>query len=209
MRLLIALIISLLFTGSALAQDGCWQEARNLAIMGGGTLAGSGGATCDVALNHLGTRDASVDATSTLSGDSVRCNLRAPDCAGKLYTAYLHHRTTGVDNAKVCIYTDDGDSAPDSADTLLVCSGVIAGSATATYYNAAMASNPDVATGTNYWVCIISDPSTGWDTYNTQEGQSQKYQAIAGSYASPPANLAGTWGNNSNSTQAVFVTVGD
>lgn len=169
----------------------------------------TGGGSCSVDTNELGTRNTTTSEALTIPGDSVRCNLWAPDCSGKLYTAYLHHRTTGSDNAKVCVYTDDGDGNPDASDSLLVCSGAISGNANATYYNAAMASNPSVSTGTNYWVCIIGDAATGWDGYDPDSGKTQRYQAITGSYDSPPATLTGTWGANSLTSMGVYITVGD
>jgi hypothetical protein len=126
-----------------------------------------------------------------------------------LYTVYLHHRTTGTDNAKVCVYTDDGDALPDAGDNLLVCSNVITGNANAVYYDAAMTANPLVATSTGYWVCLISDPATGWDSFNAETGLVQKYLAVGGSYAAPPATLDGAWGNNTSKALEAYVTVGD
>lgn len=198
LRTLVALLTVLLLVAPSLGQDVIVAKKK-----------AGGGGSCSVDSNELGTRGSSTAEALAIPGDSVRCNLWAPDCSGKLYTAYLHHRTTGADNAKICVYADDGDSNPDAGDGLLACSGAISGDANATYYNAAMASNPSVSTGTNYWLCIIGDAATGWDTYDPGGGLAQKYQAIAGAYDSPPATLTGSWGNNSDTTQATYVTVGD
>jgi hypothetical protein len=137
----------------------------------------------------------------------MECNLWEPDCSGKLYTAYLRHRGTGTDYAKVCVYTDDGDSAPDAGDSLLVCSGVITGNENEVWESAAMTSNPSVSTGTNYWVCMIGDTSAWNYYYNT--GVARKNQTVAGSYASPPSDLTGTWNNSANYQISMYVTVGD
>ena len=162
--------------------------------------------TCSVATNELGTRN--QGASNSYAGENkLECNLWTPDCSGKLYTAYLEHRGTGTDYAKVCVYTDDGDSNPDSGDELLVCSGAITGNENEVWESAAMTSNPAVSTGTNYWVCMIGD-STGWNYFYTS-GLARKDQTVENGYSSPPGNLTGTWNNSANYQLSMYVTVGD
>ena len=129
-------------------------------------------ATCSVATNEVGVRGEGASNT-TSAEDRIGCNLVAPDCSGKVYTAYIYHFSTGNDNVKVCLYSDDGDSTPDSGDDLVICSGTIASGSSAGWKTDTLASNPAVATGTNYWLCIISD-STAWDYIHTG-GIAQKY----------------------------------
>jgi hypothetical protein len=165
--------------------------------------------TCNVSTNELGVRGEGASNT-TSAEDRIGCNLVAPDCSGKLYTAAIYHFSTGNDNVKVCVYSDDGDSAPDSGDDLVICSGAIASGSSNGWKTDVLASNPSVATGTNYWLCIISD-STAW-AYIYTGSVAQKYLVQAGAYANPPATLdpgAGSWGNVSDRSVSVYVTVGD
>lgn len=166
-------------------------------------------ATCSVDSNEVGVRGEGASNT-TSAENRIGCNLVTPDCSGKVYTAYLYHFSTGDDNAKVCLYSDDGDSAPDSGDDLVICSGTIASGSSAGWKTDSLATNPAVSTGTNYWLCIISD-STAW-AYIYTSGVDQKYLVQAGAYASPPATLdpgVESWGNVSNRSVSMYMTVGD
>jgi hypothetical protein len=164
-------------------------------------------ATCSVSTNELGTR--TQGGLNSYAGENkLECNLWTPDCSGKLYTAYLEHRGTGTDYAKVCVYTDDGDSTPDAGDSLLVCSGVITGNENEVWESAAMDTNPDVSTGTSYWLCMIGDNSA-WNYFYAASGLARKDITIAGAYASPPSDLTGSWNNSANYQLSVYVTVGD
>lgn len=164
-------------------------------------------ASCSVDTNELGTRTQG-GSNSYAGADKMECNLWAPDCSGKLYTAYLAHRETGTDYAKVCVYTDDGDSAPDAGDSLLVCSGVITGNENEVWESAAMATNPSVSTGTNYWVCMIGE-ATAWNYFYAASGLARKDITIAGAYTTPPSDLTGSWNNSANYQISMYVTVGD
>jgi hypothetical protein len=161
-------------------------------------------AACSVATNEVGTRGEGGSNTNP-TADRLYCNLFTPDCSGKLYTPNLYHYSTGSANAKVCIYTDDGDSAPDSGDELVICSSAIASESSAGWKDGTLATNPSVSTETNYWVCFISD-STGWG-YLYTSGLATK--TLDSSYSSPPANLNGTWGNINDRRISMYVTIGD
>lgn len=164
-------------------------------------------ATCSVDTNELGTR--TQGGSNAYAGENkLECNLWTPDCSGKLYTAYLEHRGTGTDYAKVCVYTDDGDSTPDAGDSLLVCSGVITGNENEVWESAAMDTNPDVSTGTSYWLCMIGDNSA-WNYFYAASGLARKNQTVENGYTSPPDNLTGTWNNSANYQLSMYVTVGD
>jgi len=183
---------------------GLVKPVSAISLIGSGIS--GGGATCSVATNEVGNRVIGADSTA-LGGDILRCNLQTPDCSGKLYTAYVYAVYSG-DNVKVCVYTDDGDSDPDAGDTLLVCSGEITSNDTTEWFNGALGSNPSVSTGTNYWVCLISD-STNWSTKKVPEEPGQKYLSLPGSYASPPSDLTGSWGTNAERNQSAYITIGD
>jgi len=163
-------------------------------------------AACSVSSNELGRRD---EDSSTAAGTNayMYCTLFTPDCSGKLYTAYLRHAATDTENAKVCAYLDDGDSAPDSGDSLVECSGAIGSGGTSGWKNAAMATNPSVSTENNYWVCILNEDSTAWNMYYNASG-SRRGMNCTGCYASPPETLDGTWSNTTALTD-VYITVGD
>jgi hypothetical protein len=163
-------------------------------------------ATCSVDTNEVGRRD---EDESTAAGTNayMYCTLFTPDCSGKLYTAYLRHAATDTENAKLCVYLDDGDSAPDAGDSVVVCSGAISSGGSSGWKNAAMATNPSVSTANNYWVCIVNGDSTAWNMYYTASG-SRRSRECTGCYDSPPSNLDGTWGNSTATTDA-YVTIGD
>lgn len=162
--------------------------------------------TCSVDTNEVGKR---VEGASTAAGVNayIYCTLFTPDCSGKLYTAYLRHAATDTENAKVCVYLDDGDSAPDSGDSLVECSGAIGSGGSSGWKNAAMATNPSVSTGSNYWVCILNGDNTAWNMYYDGSG-SRRSMECTGCYASPPETLDGTWSNATALTD-VYITVGD
>jgi hypothetical protein len=90
---------------------------------------------------------------------------------------------------------------------LLVCSGVITGNENEVWESAAMDTNPDVSTGTSYWLCMIGDNS-GWNYFYTS-GLARKNQTVENGYTSPPDNLTGTWNNSANYQLSMYVTVGD
>lgn len=163
--------------------------------------------TCSVDTNEVGRRD---EDASTLAGsnNNMYCHLHTPDCSGKLYTAYLRHSSEDAENAKVCVYLDDGDSEPDSDDSLVECSGAIASGSSKGWKNAAMATNPAVSTGSNYWVCLLNENSTTWDSYYVASGV-RRQRSCSGCYASPPATLDyGSW-LSGTSTRDMYVTIGD
>lgn len=161
-------------------------------------------ATCSVDSNEVGRRGEGGSNTQP-TAERLYCNIFTPDCSGKVYTAYLYHYGTGSANAKVCVYADDGDSAPDSGDSKVECSGAIASGSSAGWKSGAMASNPSVSTGTNYWVCFIPD-STGWG-YIYTEGAAAK--TLDSSYATPPSDMTGSWSNISDRLISMYVTIGD
>lgn len=177
-------------------------DARCSVIVLGGTTEAA--ATCNVSTDELGIR--SEDA-STIAGtnNNIYCHLHTPECSGKLYTANLRHSSTDAENAKVCVYLDDGDSDTDSGDTLVECSGAIASGSTTGWKNAAMATNPAVSTGSNYWVCLVNEDSTSWDSYYVASG-TRKQKTCSGCYASPPENLDGTW-SSATSSRDMYVLV--
>ena len=118
-KILIALLI-LLVPAAALPWGG------SMMIMSGGSDAGGGGGgSCNMGYETEATTDGGI-------GESAEVmQLYTASCSGTLDNAYLyHHIDGGIENARICVYLDDGDNAPDSGDTKVACSGVITSTAT-------------------------------------------------------------------------------
>jgi hypothetical protein len=101
-----------------------------------------------------GTNNISAATTVGLSIGRSDCWSVSASATGTLTTAYIHHADTNTASAKVCVYSNDGDS-PDAGDSKLGCSSAITPS-TIGWSSAAM-SGGSVSTGTSYYLCVFTD----------------------------------------------------
>ena len=139
---------------------------------------------------------------STPPANRVFVQLFTATCAGSCTTGTLNtasiYETAVAYSAdktvKVCVYSDNGDGVANSGDTLISCSDPITQD---TGGNAGWRTNTGlsgtVTCGSNYWVAYtantVAQPTIGYkvDTITSY------YQSITNAFASPPANLGGTW----------------
>jgi hypothetical protein len=135
----------------------------------------------------------------------MKCNRWDAECSGPLNTALIYHYSTGADNVKVCIYSDDGDNIPDSGDSKVICTDAITSGSSAGWKSSVLSTNPSVIEGSGYFICAVTD-STAWSFLYTS-GKTAYYQDL--SYTTPPDNLAGTWGTVANQQISFYVTIGD
>jgi hypothetical protein len=146
--------------------------------------------TCDPASNEIGDRGTFVTSATFTPTDKAYCTLHTADCSGTLEYVYLWHDGSGSDDAKTCVYADNGDNVPNSGDTQV-------GNCVAQHSNAsetdisASKVTGSVTSGNKYWVCTVAD-TTEWVTMR-ESATNTLYVNTSFSYASPPVNLDGTW----------------
>lgn len=145
----------------------------------------------------------SAASSSYLTEGRIYIQLHTPTCttggctAGTMSSAALYSRYEGTESAarqaKVCVYLDDGDGVPDSSDSLVSCTGAIAAGTGAGYRTGAISGA--ITCSSAYFVAVISaDATNAWRrAYAGSPTTDTYYQDIAGSFASPPETLAGTW----------------
>ena len=191
--ILLALLLCLPVRGEA------WQ------VMGGGATT----AQCSATTDYIGNESfiEMSGTTGDLTSDRMMVSLHTPNCSsgcsnGALETVYLYHSSTATDNAKVCIYADDGDSTPDSGDILVGCSDAMTSSAQEDV-TASIAG--DISCSSPYWMVLVASANT-WMSRRTATGTTY-HQVVSGAYASPPNTLSGTWTTASITTDA-HVTIG-
>ena len=182
-------------------------------LMGGTTATGSP-AGCNVATNEVAGPDYAnyntYSETTSFSNGYIFCQLSTADCSGDLEYAKLKHRTGSVsDHAKVCVYNAVVTNTPNSAsNTQIACSAEIEGTDDATWYDSPDKLGGSVGSGTYYWVCVLGGTGS-WDTYRTTTSTLTSYfRALdTGEYATPAANLAGTYSYTASREYAVYVRI--
>lgn len=177
---------------------------------GAGTMTlGAGGSgvpsQCNIESDTVGTNDISGSSPSRAK-DSVWCYLHTPTCYGSLATAYVRHSDTNESSAKVCVYSDDGDSVANSGDLKIGCSSDIT-SSLIEWKSSAM--DGGSLTEGNYWVCtaVKSDATNVFTVDRGSTTRPLAYKTASGFYATPPANLNGLT-TTSSAEHSVYITVG-
>ena len=163
-------------------------------------------AGCSAGSNEIGDRTEYAEGY-TLAGTGGFCLLYTADCTGTLAYPYIYHYGTQADNAKVCAYSDDGDSIPNVGDLLLGCSGVIASGSSAGWKTDSTDLTDAVTVASPYWVCIVPDPATQWASLRTSSGSGTQYYQSGFSYASPPANLDGSWSSTALRDYSLYIEI--
>jgi len=166
----------------------------------------SGGGGCDTATNEVGDRS-EESGTVSLNADIVLCYLSSADCTGTLYQAYLYHNNATASNAKVGIYADDGNSTPDENDTSVVVSDSITGGTSTGWKTSSASLGGSVTNGSNYWICTMVESGGNTFVAKSGDGAGAYYILSSGFYASPPANLGGSWDSLSESPISVYVNI--
>ena len=164
-----------------------------------------GGSACSPTTDKLGSTDISGSPPSRPKDVAV-CHLHTPTCYGSLATAYVRHADANESSAKVCVYSDDGDSVANSGDLKIGCSADITSSAIE-WDSAAM--DGGSLTAGNYWVCMAVK-SDATNTFSIDLGSTTRpfaYKTASGFYATPPANLNGLT-TTSGAEQSIYITVG-
>jgi hypothetical protein len=160
-------------------------QASYMVISGAGAGDACGSLT-EIGYSSVAGTDADVQSAAP------QANLYTATCSGDLVTAYLYHRFSQTDNVKLCIYLDDGDSTPDSGDTLVACSNTVTGSSSSTWYNNTFSSG-SLVKDSSYWLVVAPD-TTNWSI--VMQADAPNYGGTA-SYYGEPANMGtGTWGRN-------------
>lgn len=120
--------------------------------------------------------------------------------SGTLETGYILHNSTNLDRTKICVYLDDGDSLPDTGDTLVGCSASI--ESTAVEEVSGAFSGGSISQGSSYWIVIAPDTTDWAGAYDAGGSKicNEEY------YSSPPATMQGTWSDLARD-YAVWVSV--
>jgi len=166
-------------------------------------------ASCSVSTNEVGDRTDYTSCGGTchynVTATAVYCIGYTADCTGTLSYAYARHYGTGSDEGKVCVYSKNSAAPPDSSDLLIGC-GTISSSSAELAQSASEVGGSVTATA-EYWVCIAGG-TNDFDIIRTDSGSSTVYYISAGfNYASPPANLDGSWSNTASRDYSMYVTI--
>lgn len=177
---------------------------------GTGTMTfGTGGdapSGCNEVTDKVGNT-ATDAAPPGIAANVAWCQPFTPTCYGTLKKAYAAHVRTSVSSAKVCVYSDDGDSIANSGDLKMGCSGDITSGITEW-------ASSDMDGGTlvsgNYWVCLFvkSDAANAFEIDTTATTYPLAYKTASGFYASPPANLNGLT-TSTGRGMSLYVTIGN
>lgn len=143
-----------------------------------------------------------------MASEAFYCVPYTASASGSLGYGYIHHYGTASDNAKVCVYNDDGSLAGafDGTDTKRICSTAIAASADQQYKTGAKIGGT-VENGVIYIVCVVSD-TTGWDLVRTStSAQTLYYTTYPGGFASPPNTIGGEPSSAASRAMSVYVEI--
>lgn len=165
----------------------------------------SSAVTCNAASDKVGNTE--TDGAATAYGaNTAWCYLATPSCYGPLKTASLLHTTTAAATAKVCIYSDDGDSAAGVGDLKIGCSSGMTSSAAET---ATAAMDGGTLTSGNYWICVFVDDASAnaWPIDTDNASITIYYKTASGYYDTPPANLNGMSSSSSRMSTS-YVSIG-
>jgi hypothetical protein len=184
----------------------CYALNPFQAFMMSAGASGAAAPACNPASNEVGDRTDYGTEHIDFSADTLYCFLYTADCSGTLGYAYIYHYGTATDNAKVCVYSDDGDGNADAGDTKIACSDAITASADQQYQSSGKLGG-SVIKDTNYWVCVIPD-STGFDVTRTASGyRTLNWGVETGSYATPPNNLTNATSDTASRDFSVYVGI--
>lgn len=171
----------------------------------------SAGTICNKDTNEIGDRTNRTTEQSTSIG-TMWTVLYTPDCNGYLEYPWIKSKDAS-EYVWVGVFLDDGDSVPDSGDTLLP-SGLtgwqwrlIQGTGAAFTRDDQMMAGIYVTTASNYWVSAITYTANTL-YYGTWSGKTIYYQTSSGWASSPPTSLPSSgWSTAANSSFAVYVEV--
>jgi len=171
-----------------------------------GPIVGGGGNSCSVSTNAVGDKTDYSPESSGISADQYVCHFyQAPTCSGTFSTAYFYHSGTDSQTAKVCVFSAQHgtDHAPDSGDTKVGCSEGTTVS-TQAWQTLSGTVGGAITPGGYYYVCLASSGSLL--LMRTASGTGNGYVASL-NYATPPANMNGTWSTTANRSYSLYVTV--
>lgn len=198
MKRILCIVLVLLFASVC--------EAQQIMVM----KKKSAGATCSAATDEVGDRtDYTAQGYGSSTENELMCVLYTADCSGSLAYGLLATNEND-DNIKVAVFADDGDSVPDSGDALVTDS--IWADAESSGHGGGWLQTTNklggsVTQGNSYWVCTVPNSAFNVARISTGGTRTRYYQAIAGSYASPPSNLDGSWSTFGSSERSVYVEI--
>lgn len=149
----------------------------------------SGGTT-----HYIG--DTSVNATQfTMTENILYCFYVQANCTGTLGYAHVYHDSTGTDNIKVAVYGDIVDpSAEPDGESMIGNAVELASQAGVAWKVSAAKVTGSVVSGTNYWLCHISDATQWVSKRDTTGGDSE---SVASSYTTPSNPMPSSgWSSN-------------
>lgn len=122
----------------------------------GGESGGGGDPDACVGGEILGYNTIASGNSQRSDGSGSVTGYFTASCTGDLDTGYLYHGQAVDNNAKLCVYLDDGDGVPaDSDDTLVGCSGNI--NTAAVEWSTSAAVSGSVTKDSNYWILIYAN----------------------------------------------------
>jgi hypothetical protein len=192
MKKLIIILIALLLPISLFA--GSVQDMHK-AVIAKKNAEDGGGTVCDPASNEIGYTTIGSVGTPDIPAGAVIALLHTPDCAGIPYEAVLYNASATATAAKLCIYSDDGDSIPGASDLKIVCSDSIPSSSIGSHSDLLSNNSPSQLAVAPYWVVLAVDDSLGsWAyAYDANPSRIRYYSSTDTTFHdSPPANLGGT-----------------
>lgn len=162
----------------------CDAKGLSLVCGRGVTTAASG---CDPGIGN------NFDETGNqvMPSNQMWCWKFTSSCAGTLGYGYIGHHGTDSDNAKICVFNDDGvGSEPEDATQVGNCGS--ATSSTDEFKETTAKLTGSISDATAYWVCIVAD-TTGWNLNWKLSGGTCYWNAITGSYTTPTTNAGDAW----------------
>lgn len=165
--------------------------------------------SCSVDTNEVGDRTDHSSCGGTchymIVNTAIFCLPYTADCTGTLSYAYALHYGTSADEGKVCVYSKNSAAPPDSSDLLIGC-GTVSSSTNGELVESAAEVGGSVTASAEYWVCIAGS-ATEFDIIRDDTGSKTAYYKTGFTYATPDANLDGSWNNSNSRDFSMYVTI--
>lgn len=186
----------------------CWS-VYGASISGRPCPGGAAACANNPATDYVGDTTVYTGESGSYTGYDMYCYLyTAPTMTcdtGTLGYAYFHGSDSG-DTISICVYLDDGDSAPDSGDTKVGCASVTLTSSAAWTQSAAKISQA-VSKSSDYWVCVINRNNNSVTATRTASGSRSVYYKLNDSDPGEPNTLPDGMGSTADRDVSCYIEV--
>lgn len=187
------IIFFLLFSLSAQAQ-------MLQAVVGAG---GAGG--CNPSIEYIGDKTAYTVDTLSYPDNNIFCYAFTASCSGNTKDAYLYHRGTGSESARIGLYAYS--AAPPNGESLKAGTVTTAISSSTDKEWATQPLVTAVVKDTIYWMCVLG-VSGAYKNYSGSGGSARYSQSILASDLPNTLPAAGWTGPTSARQVSAYITIG-